>query len=250
MNITTEHAQDHAVSTPAVKLDLPVSESTSTRQTLRADASPYLAARRAWDERYGNLITRAKNWRSAAFLALFIALAETGGLIALAMKPKVVPYVVALDSLGRAVASGRADQSTPTDDKLKRAALFRWVSDLRTVTTDGVAQRRAIDRVYAMIASGSPAQVEVGDFYRNDPPSQRAQTKTTDVDVKAVFATSDQSFQVEWTETLRSISGEVQAEEHWKGSFTIAVNPPSDEGLIRVNPLGIYVTNVSWSKVL
>ena len=250
MNVAAEQVRNPTVSTPVGTHGLPQRGSIPNVEALRADASPYLAARRAWDERYGDLITRAKNWRAAAFLALFIALAETGGLIALAMKPKVVPYVVALDSLGRAVASGRADQRTPTDDKLKRAALFRWVSDLRTVTTDGVAQRRAIDRVYAMIASGSPAQVEVGDFYRNDPPSQRAQTKTTDVEVKAVFATSDQSFQVEWTETLRSISGEVQAEEHWKGSFTIAVNPPSDEGLIRVNPLGIYVTNVSWSKVL
>ena len=166
------------------------------------------------------------------------------------MKPKVVPYVVALDNLGRVVASGMADQGAPTDDKLKRATLFRWVSDLRTVTTDGVSQRKAIDRVYAMIASGSPAQVEVGEFYRNDPPTQRAQSKTADVEVKAVFATSDQTYQVEWTETLRNLSGEVQAEERWKGSFTIAVNPPNDERLIRVNPLGIYVTNVSWSKVL
>ena len=34
------------------------------------ETSPYLSARREWDERYGSLITRAKNWRTAAFLAL------------------------------------------------------------------------------------------------------------------------------------------------------------------------------------
>ena len=28
--------------------------------------SPYLAARREWDERYGDLITRARNWRTMA----------------------------------------------------------------------------------------------------------------------------------------------------------------------------------------
>ena len=70
------------------------------------ETSPYLAARREWDERYGNLITRAKNWRSAAFLALLIATLETGGLIALSMKAKTVPYVVAVDSLGRVLAAG------------------------------------------------------------------------------------------------------------------------------------------------
>jgi type IV secretion system protein VirB5 len=46
------------------------------------------------------------------------------------------------------------------------------------------------------------------------------------------------------------LGGDVQSEQAWKGSFTIAVNPPTDEQLARVNPLGVYVTNASWSKVL
>src|SRR5262245_3521753 len=144
------------------------------------ETSPYLAARREWDERYGNLITRAKNWRTAAFFALLVALLETGGLIVVSMKSKIVPYVVAVDNLGRVLAAGPADETSRADDRLKRAALFQWVSDLRSVTTDGIAQRKAIDRVYAMIASGSPAQIEIGAFYRSDPPHQRAQTKTVD----------------------------------------------------------------------
>ncbi|WP_051669911.1 VirB8/TrbF family protein [Bryobacter aggregatus] len=223
---------------------------TSVDAQVSLSSSPYLDARKEWDERYGSLITRANNWRRAAFLALLIALLQTGGLIALALKNKVVPYVVAIDNLGRMMASGPADQTTAADDKLKRAALFHWVSDLRMVTIDGVAQRKAIDRVYTMIASGSPAQVEVGDFYRLAPPHVRAQLRTVDVEVKAAFATSEKTYQVEWSETIRGLSGQVEGEERWKGSFTIAVNPPSNERLIRLNPLGIYVTNLSWSRVL
>jgi len=212
--------------------------------------SPYLAARREWDERYGSLITRARNWRIAAVLALAVALVATCGLIALSTKAKVVPYVVAIDNLGRVLAAGPADQASRADDRLKRAALFQWMSDLRTVTTDGVAQRKAIDRVYSMIANGSPAQVEIGDFYRNDPPFDRAQKRTVEVDVKAVFPVSDRTYQVEWTEIVRGLSGQIESQDNWKGSVTIAISPPTDERLIRVNPLGIYVTNVSWSKVL
>ena len=214
------------------------------------DTSPYLAARREWDERYGSLITRARNWRIAAVLALAVALVATCGLIALSTKAKVIPYVVAIDNLGRVLAAGPADQASRADDRLKRAALFQWMSDLRTVTTDGVAQRKAIDRVYSMIANGSPAQVEVGDFYRNDPPFDRAQKRTVEVDVKAVFPVSDRTYQVEWTEIVRGLSGQIESQDNWKGSVTIAISPPNDERLIRVNPLGIYVTNVSWSKVL
>ena len=97
------------------------------------ETSPYLAARREWDERYGNFITRAKNWRKAAFLALLIATLETGGLIALSLKAKTVPYVVAVDSLGRVLAAGPAVQASQADDRLKTG---RFVSmgklDLRS----------------------------------------------------------------------------------------------------------------------
>jgi type IV secretion system protein TrbF len=223
---------------------------TAHEEQFRPESSPYLAARREWDERYGSLISRARNWRIAAVLALAVALVATCGLIALSTKAKVIPYVVAIDNLGRVLAAGPADQASRADDRLKRAALFQWVSDLRAVTSDGIAQRKAIDRVYSMIANGSPAQVEIGDFYRNGPPFDRAQKETIEVDVKAVFPVSDRTYQVEWTEIIRGLSGQAESQDAWKGSVTIAISPPNDERLIRINPLGIYVTNVSWSKVL
>lgn len=237
-----------------VALETPESESVNEAapRTLKPEAglNPYLAARREWDERYGDLICRARNWRLAAFLALGIAVIETGGLIALSMRSKVVPFVVAVDSLDRVVASGTADQVSAADDRLKRAALVQWVSDWRVVTTDGVAQRKAIDRVYSMIGRGTPAQVQVSEYYRKDPPYKRAQTQMVSVDVNAVYSSSDKTWELEWVEVARGLTGDVQSEQRWKGSFTVAVNPPSDERLARVNPLGLYVTSLSWSKVL
>lgn len=40
--------------------------------------NPYLAARHEWDERYGDLVTRAKNWRTMALVSGLIALVATG----------------------------------------------------------------------------------------------------------------------------------------------------------------------------
>ena len=113
----------------------------------------------------------------------------------------MVPFVVAIDSLGRTVASGAADEATALDDRLKRATLFSWVEDLRMVTVDGIAQRKAIDRVYAHIASGSQAQAFVSEFYRNAPPQTRAETETSSVEVRSVLPTSDRTVEVEWIET-------------------------------------------------
>ena len=55
-------------------------------------ASPYLVARREWDERYGGLIRRAQQWRGAAILALLVALVEAIIIIGVATRPRATPY--------------------------------------------------------------------------------------------------------------------------------------------------------------
>lgn len=212
--------------------------------------NPYLIARREWDERYGDLITRARNWRSMAFLAGLVALVATGGLVTVSARSQVVPFVVAIDSFGRPIATGVADETSIADDRLKRATILNWVENLRTVTTDGIAQRKAIDRVYAHIGNGTQAQVFISEFYRADQPFTRAQSETVSVEVKSVLPTSDRTFEVDWVETTRDLYGTVKNTDRWKGSFVIAINPPKDERQARVNPLGIYVTQSNWAKVL
>jgi type IV secretory pathway TrbF-like protein len=215
-----------------------------------SEFNPYLAARREWDERYGDQISRAKNWRTMAMLSGMVALLATSGMIWFSVRSHVVPFVVLVDSLSRPIASGIAEQASGNDDRLRRASIFTWVENLRLVTTDGISQRRAIDRVYADIANGSAAQTFISEFYRADPPSKRAQTETVSVEVTSVLPTSDRTYEVEWTETTRDLYGAVKSTDRWKGSFSVVINPPRDERQARINPVGLYVTNASWAKIL
>src|SRR5947208_13076243 len=187
--------------------------STLKAVTPAANHNPYLAARREWDERYGDLVTRARNWRTLAVVCALIALVTSGGMVWLSTKSRVVPFVVAIDHLERPVASGIADQTSATDDRLKRASILNWVENVRTVTTDGVAQRKAIDHVYAQIANGSHAQAFISDYYRSDPPQKRAETETVAVEVNAVLPTSDRTYEVDWKETSRDLYGTVKSTE-------------------------------------
>jgi type IV secretory pathway TrbF-like protein len=215
-----------------------------------ATYNPYLAARREWDERYGDLITRARNWRLIAVLCSLTALVSTAAVIWLSFRSRVVPFVVAVDNLGRPIAAGVAEQASVADERLKKATVAVWVEQLRGVTTDGIAQRVAIDRVYAHIGNGTQAQTFISEFYRSDPPHKRGQTETVSVEVKSVLPTSDRTFEVEWLETTRDLYGAIKAQDRWKGAFTVAVNPPKEERLARINPLGVYVTQANWAKVL
>ena len=219
-------------------------------ESTESSLSPWIAAKHEWNERYGDLISRARNWRIAALLALLLAVVEAGGLIALSLRPRTVPFIVAVDSIGHVVASGAADQSPVIDDRMKRAALYQWIQDLRMVIADPLMQRRSIDRVYSMIGQATPAQMFITDWYRNNTPFDRALTETVAVDVRTVLPTTSRSYEIEWTETTRDHAGTVVGTQNWKGVFTIAVNPPADEKLAHINPLGIYVVDTSWSKVM
>jgi len=212
--------------------------------------SPYLAARKEWDERYGSLIKRAQQWRGTAILALLVALAEAIVILGVATRPRVAPYVVALDSLGHVAAAGAIDRTASIDDRMKQATISQWVQDMRGVTSDGLAERAAIDHVYAMIGSQSAAQTIVTDYFRANQPFERGTRETVQVEINAILATSPHSYEVDWTETRRSLDGKPISSDRWKGIFTVAVNPSTDEAVLRVNPLGIYVIDLTWSKVL
>ena len=212
--------------------------------------NPYLAARREWDERYGDQISRARNWRVIAVLCELLALVLAAGLIWQSSRSRVVPFIAVIDGFGRPVITGLGDQTTTADERLKKAAVLQWVEELRTVTTDGIAQRKAIDRVYSHIANNSPAMAFVSDFYRANQPFEKAKNETISVDVRSVLPTSDRSFEIDWLESSRDLYGAVKSEERWKGTFTIATNPPSDERVARVNPLGLYVVSANWSRIL
>ena len=212
--------------------------------------SPYLAARDEWNERYRDLIVAARNWRLLAVTSSVVALVAVLGLIVIGAKPKVIPYIVAIDNLGKVVSQGTAVQASVADDRLKRAALWSWVQDWRMVSSDATVEKNAIERVYAQIGNGTPAALRISDAYRDGSPLKLAQTETVSVNVRALYASSKDSYEVEWTETIFDLKGEQIGTQNYKGVITISIHPPDDEGLARVNPLGIYVTNVSWSKVL
>lgn len=225
-------------------------KSSASHESTPPAYNPYLAARREWDERYGDHITRARNWRTMALLCSLTSAIAFGGVIWLSAHSRVVPFIAVVDGLGRPIATGTGDQTTTADERLKKAVLLQWVEQLRSVTTDGVAQRKTIDRVYSHIANNSPAMSFVSDYYRTNQPFVRAQKETVSVEVRSVLPTSERTIEIEWAETTRDLYGAVKSTDHWKGQFTIAVNPPLDERTARLNPLGIYVVSANWSRVL
>jgi type IV secretion system protein VirB5 len=208
--------------------------------------NPYLSARREWNERYGDYIARARSWRWAAMGALAVALVLAIGVAWQAAQSKVVPYVVEVDKLGQAVAVARADRAAPADVRVVKAQLAAWILDVRSISSDPLAQKNALTHAYALTAA--TATTFLNEYYRDHSPF--GQPRTVAVSVDAVLPISQQTYQLQWSEDARDLQGRDLATTHWLASVTVAFDPPSSEREILDNPLGLYVTGISWTQRL
>jgi type IV secretion system protein VirB5 len=57
------------------------------------------------------------------------------------------------------------------------------------------------------------------------------------------------SYQIDWSESHRDKQGTLERTEKWRAYATVALSPPKDETAAMQNPLGLFVTGVSWAKV-
>lgn len=217
-----------------------------------AGSSWYENARQEWNERYGGYIARANTWRRVAILALVVAAIAVAGVGWIGAQSKVTPYIVQIDKTGTAVAMQPAEHAAGVEgqERIVKALLARWITDLRTVTPDVNLQKSAIHEVYSHLSKIDPAEGEINEFYTDNNPFDRAGKDLVAVQIIGVLEASAQTWQVEWIETSRDRRGGIIGRKHMKAMLTIEFIPPANEEMIRDNPIGLYIKNIDWSKEL
>ena len=223
---------------------------TPTLETPEAASTPYLEARREWNERYGDYLSQAHHWRLAALGSLAVSIILATGLVWLANQSRIVPYVVEVDQLGQALAVKPVERTGPTDARVIKAQLAAFIAWARTVSTDIPLLKSALWNAYGM--TGPQAKAYLDEYYQAHSPFDRANRETVAVEINAVLPQTEQSYQVTWTETARDQQGRPAGQTHWQASLTITISPPKDEKTIisSKNPLGIYVATLNWTQKL
>lgn len=225
-------------------------KNSKKEQQPRAPETPYLSARREWNERYGSYINRAYQWRLATFGSIAVALVTSLGLVAVSLQSKVVPYAVEINDHGEVVKVRRADVMASPNANQIRASLRSWVMGARSVYSDFEAMKVKLEETYALTLPDSPAYTKLVAFHKSNNPYTRVQKENVSVEVVAVSPISDTSWQVEWTETTRDSNGKLIGTEQWQATATIAISAPSSAKQIMLNPLGVYVKDFDWTNRL
>jgi type IV secretion system protein VirB5 len=216
----------------------------------RAPENPYLAARQEWSERYGSYVKAASAWRIVGILGLSMAVIGFGYAMYLSTQVKLVPYIVEVDKLGTAVTAGFPQQIEYADARVVRSTLGNFVSSFRSITPDAVVQKQYIDRTYALLRTSDPSTEKINAWFRGNSPFERAKKNTVAIEVNNIVALSTKTYQVDWTEFERDRKGKETGIRRFRGIATVALTAPQDEAIIRLNPIGLYVTDFDWTAQL
>ena len=221
------------------------------------EENPYLDARKKHNEYESSRNASLRLWKLFGLLGLLTGLAGVGGMIHIGSQSKFVPYVIEVDKLGQTLPVSVADKAAPADPRIVSSLLARAITLARMVTPDVVVQRNAIFELYASLDSSDPAALKMQEYLGSDSdtsPFKRAAKETVDVQITSFIPQSDETWQVDWMETVRARGdGSIISRFRMRALVRIYVVPPTNrtsEEQIRKNPLGIFIRDFNWSKQL
>lgn len=177
-------------------------------------------------------------------------------MIHIGSQSKFIPYVIEVDALGQSVAAGPVTAADRADQRVVHASVAEFITDARMVSPDVALQRRAVFRIYAKLSPNDPATAKMNEWLNGDAdatPFRRATREMVSTEIKSVLPQTADTWQVDWVETTRDRQGVLKGQPvTMRALVTVYTAEPSssttDEQL-RMNPMGIYVRDFSWSRL-
>jgi type IV secretion system protein VirB5 len=218
------------------------------------ESNPYLEARREWDERYADLVLGKRNWQIAASGLLLLSLILASGIVWLNTRSRYVPYVVEVDKLGYALTVPHPLTRASVPDvtaRIQRYEVAAFIHNARSVTSDPQVEHQMLNSLLAHARGAAERFLDA--YYHSDSfthnPFKLAEKQTVTIQIESILQLSSSSYQVHWSEQQRDLNGVVVgAPSHWEAILQIQISPPSSDDAIVSNPLGFYVTQISWTE--
>jgi type IV secretion system protein VirB5 len=190
------------------------------------------------------------NWRWACFLSLIANIVFALGLVSMASRSQIQPFLAVVDDTYRTLPVGPAGDvlANPTLlEGVTQVAVYDFIVRARAITADPLAQQDAAQRLWAFAGADSRTFLE-GAFKERNPGVWAQEGRRVTVKVEALQLRSDRYWEVQWVETEWDPEGARVKAERWDARLRVEISPPTKLEVAAVNPAGVYVTQLSWAK--
>jgi type IV secretory pathway TrbF-like protein len=210
-----------------------------------------IAARREFETVFSDLARGKRNWQLMAFAAMGLLCVREVVYQRYSAGSRITPYVVEVDRLGQAQAFGPADALKATDRRVTIAELATFIRNLRTVVPNMTAQADLTRRAYAYV---TPTAATFLNSYFSAPehdPRALGKMIARQVEVISVLQLpGTKTWKIQWIETESSVTGTTSTRTAaWEAYLATTAIPPATTETIELNPLGLYVTSMTWARI-
>jgi type IV secretion system protein VirB5 len=207
--------------------------------------TPYKRAQQEWDARMGSAVLSARSWRSIAFGALGLLGVSVISLVAVAMQQRTFVHVVEVSPEGQVMNVRAADGRWTATEAQKAYHLGQFVRLVRSLPTDGVVLRENWLQAYRFLTP--QAAVQLTEIARQDDPFLSLGRVGRTVHIRSIIARSNNAWEVTWVERATNATG-TSDPEVYSGVFTLTTRAPRNADEIANNPLGLLISDFSWSR--
>lgn len=210
-----------------------------------APDTPYRRAQQEWDARMGSAVLSARAWRTTAFASLALAGLLGGAAVTIALQQRTFVHVVEVSPQGQVMNVRAADGRWTPNTAQTAYHLGQFVRLVRSLPTDGVVLRDNWLNAYKFLTPQAAAQLS--EIARQDDPFLALGRVGRTVQIRSILARSDQSWEVSWVERATNSTGTSDG-EIYSGVFTVTTRAPRTADDIASNPLGLLISDFSWSR--
>lgn len=215
-----------------------------------SENNPYLNAKKEWLERYGDYIAQKRNWQVMAILSSLITLISVLFLGYLSTQNKLIPYVIEVDKLGNTGKVGIVQNIDLKNPNVIKYSLNTFIFSWRSIWGSPENQKNMILDAYVYLAPNSKAFNFLNEYFRENNPFKQAEKENIRVKIKSIVPQNINTWQVEWEEVKTALNEEHISTTSYKGLFQIEQITPTTEEQILKNPLGIFIYDLNYAKIL
>ncbi len=187
--------------------------------------SPAMRAARKWDEREGEIIVQNYNLRRLLVGMLAVVIVLTVSLVYKSLSANVMPYIVEVDTT---------------------TGMVRNVGT-REIPLDPVVYKENLTTSYGFLTKDAAKKLQT--MLKTEKLTEKFGHQTVQINISTILPLEGgHSYQIRWTEETFTISNGEKKVTPYSGIFTVQTIRSDDETKLLVNPIGMYISDFSWSK--